>query len=97
MYATAMITVEHPNVLALPVAVVVSQGDHHFCFRVEDGKVQRMPVRIGARDANFVEVLKKQKPGKDGGWEDLASSEVVITTNPASLSDGQAVAVTTAP
>ncbi|MBY0522165.1 MAG: efflux RND transporter periplasmic adaptor subunit [Gemmataceae bacterium] len=97
MYATAMITVEHPNVLALPVAAVVSQGDHHFCFRVADGKVQRMPVRIGARDANFVEVLKKQKLGKDGGWEDLTGSEEVIITNPASLSDGQAVAAAVGP
>jgi hypothetical protein len=70
---------------------VVTQGDQHFCFRVEDGKARRTMLRIGARDAKFVEVLKKQKPGKETGWEDFTGKEEVVVTNPASLSDGQTV------
>jgi hypothetical protein len=45
----------------------------------------------------LVEVLKKQKPGKEGGWEDFTGAEEVVVSNPSALSDGQAVRVAQQP
>jgi hypothetical protein len=49
---------------------------------------------------HLVEVLKKQvktsKPGEEKVWEDFTGEEV-ITSNPSTLTDGQAVAVSRNP
>jgi RND family efflux transporter MFP subunit len=96
MYAYAVITVEHANVLALPASAVVSQGDQTFCYRVEDDKAVRVPIQVGFRDDKFVEVVKK-KTGKEGGWEDFTGEEEVVAGGAATLTDGQAVAASRAP
>ena len=50
---------------------------------------------------HLVEVLKKQvklsKPGQEKVWEDFTGEEEVITSNPSTLTDGQAVAVSHTP
>jgi hypothetical protein len=97
MYAFAVITVEHAGVLALPAAAVVTHGEQSFCFRVEGGKAVRMPIQVGFRDARFVEALKKQRPGKEGEWENFTGNEMIIAGGAAALSDGQAVNVTGGP
>jgi RND family efflux transporter MFP subunit len=101
MYAYASITSERPAVWTLPAAAVVLQGDQAFCFRVENGKAVRTPVRVGARDGAAIEVLGKQtgsaKAGAVRTWEDFNGDEVVISLNPAGLTDGQAVTVRTNP
>jgi RND family efflux transporter MFP subunit len=91
MYAYAAITVEHANVLALPVSAVVTHGEQIFCYRVEDGKAVRVPIKVGFRDDKFVEVVKKQKASKEGRWEDFTGEEEIIATGAAALTDGQAV------
>jgi HlyD family secretion protein len=99
MYASATITAAHPNVLTLPAAAVLTQGDvtqgyQTYCFLVEDGKARRTPIEVGARNAERVEVLKKQaKPGQAGSWVDFTGEEVVIAGNLAGLSDGQAISL----
>jgi RND family efflux transporter MFP subunit len=106
MYASANITVEHPNVLTLPVSAVVTQGDvlqgyQTYCCLVEDGKVRRCLIEFGARDGQRVEVVKKQaksaRSGEPGVWEDFTEADQVILNNPGALSDGQAVVVGTKP
>jgi RND family efflux transporter MFP subunit len=89
-YANATITVEHPNVLTVPAAAVVMQGEQPFCYRVEGGKAVRTPVRVGLRDAQFVEVMKR-KVGKGAVWEDLTGQEEFVAGNVAALADGQPV------
>jgi RND family efflux transporter MFP subunit len=102
MYAYATITAERPDVLTLPTSAVLTQGDviqgyQTFCFLVEDGKLRRTPVEIGARGEERVEVLKKQvKPAKAGAeavWEDFTGKEAVVAGDLAGLSDGQTVTV----
>jgi HlyD family secretion protein len=95
MYVTATIIAEHKNVWTLPVAAVVTQGEHTFCYRVENGKVMRTPIQVGLRGNELVEVLKKQtkpaKAGEEGPWEDFDGQEVIVASDLASITDGQEI------
>jgi RND family efflux transporter MFP subunit len=97
MYGKVAIIAEHKNVWALPVAAVVTQGEQTFCCRVENGKAVRTPLQVGLRGNELVEVLKKQtkpaKAGEEARWEDFTGEEVIVAIDPASLTDGQAVSV----
>jgi multidrug efflux pump subunit AcrA (membrane-fusion protein) len=97
MYVSATILAERKNVWALPVAAVVTQGEHTFCYRVENGKAIRTPIQVGLRGSDLVEVLKKQtklaKATEESRWEDFTGEEVIIASEPGSLSDNQAVSV----
>jgi HlyD family secretion protein len=95
MYAYATIQLQRSDVLTLPAAAVAAQGDvnegyRHFCFAVEDGKVRRTAILVGARGRQQVEVLKKQV---EGTWEDFTGAERIVAGDPSSLSDGQDVVV----
>jgi multidrug efflux pump subunit AcrA (membrane-fusion protein) len=103
MYASATITAELPDVLTLPASAVLTQGDvtqgyQSYCFVVEDGKVWRTVVELGARGTDRVEALRKwiktAKSGEEGAWQDFTGEESVVRGNLAGLSDGQAVSVT---
>lgn len=97
MYAYARITIETPNVLTLPASALVTQNEQTFCFLVENGKAARTPVKIGMKDGQSVEVLKKQvKPseaGKEAAWVDFTRAEEVVERDAKALTDGQAVSV----
>jgi multidrug efflux pump subunit AcrA (membrane-fusion protein) len=103
MFVNATIIAEHKNVWALPATAVVTQGGHSFCYRVENGKVVRTPVRVGLhgneKDNELVEVLKKQtkpaKAGQEGRWEDFTGEEVIVVSDPGALTDGQALSTST--
>jgi hypothetical protein len=97
MYAYAAITVEHAGVLAVPAAAAVTQGEQTYCYRVDGDKAVRTPVQAGLRDGQLIEVVKGQRPGKDGGWMAFTGEEKVIVAPPASLTDGQAVAASRNP
>jgi RND family efflux transporter MFP subunit len=99
MFVNATIIAEHKNVWALPATAVVTRGEQAFCYRVENGKTVRTPVRLGLpgneKDNELVEVMKKQtkpaKAGEQGQWEDFSGEEVIVVSDPTSLRDGQAV------
>jgi multidrug efflux pump subunit AcrA (membrane-fusion protein) len=102
MYASATITAEHPDVMTLPAAAVMTQGDvtqgyQSYCFIVEDARVRRTPVEIGARGADRIEVLRKRaKPNESGGqegWERFSGQETVVRGDLSSLTDGQVVTI----
>jgi RND family efflux transporter MFP subunit len=93
MYAYATIKVGRANALTVPASAVVTQGDQTFCYRVEGGKAVRTPVRLGFRDGQLVELLKRRGPGQEADWEDFTGEEEIVTSNPSALSDGQAVSV----
>ena len=99
-YAYATINAEWPDVLTLPATAIVTQGDVNvgyqtFCFIVEEGKVKRTPIKIGVRNNEFVEVLKKQIPGvstsKEPQWVAFTGQETVVKGDLAGLADGQQV------
>jgi HlyD family secretion protein len=100
MYAYATITGERPNVLTLPASAVITQGEvtqgyQSFCYIVQDAKLKRTLVQIGAREGQWVEVLKKQTaaPGEQPKWQDFTGDEVVVAGDLSALSDGQTVQV----
>jgi RND family efflux transporter MFP subunit len=99
MFVNATIIAEHKSVWSLPAAAVLTKGEQAFCYRVENAKAVRTPIRVGLRsnekDSELVEVMKKQtkpaKAGEEGQWEDFTGEEVIIVSDPASLADGQAI------
>jgi RND family efflux transporter MFP subunit len=97
MYVFASITVEHPNVWTVPVSAIVTQAEQTFCYRVQNDKAVRTPLKVGIRSGSLVEVLKQQtKPAKSGEeavWEDLTGQEEVVQSNAGALTDGQAVKI----
>jgi HlyD family secretion protein len=91
MYAYASITVVHKNVWAVPLSAIVTKDDQSYVYLEENGKARRTAVLVGFRDAKFIEVVKKQKHGPEGGWLDFTRDDEVITENVSTLVDGQAV------
>jgi multidrug efflux pump subunit AcrA (membrane-fusion protein) len=89
MYVSTAITVEHKDVLTLPLSAIVTQGEQSYCFRVEQGKAVRTRLQLGLRDKDVVEVLKKQT-AQQSSWEDVAGTEEIVR-DAASATDGQAV------
>jgi len=91
MYATALISVTHPNTQALPASAVAGQGDSAYAMRVVDGKAVRTPVKVGVSGGGLVEVLKKQT--KPGVWDDVTEDDEFIADKIATLTDGTKVVV----
>ena len=83
MYATATIVLEErPGALTLPASAIVRDGAQTLCCAVRDGKVARLPLQLGIRAGDDVEVLSGLEP-----------SEIVVLTRADALQDGQAVEV----
>jgi hypothetical protein len=74
----------------LPTSAVVKQGELTICYLIEGGKAVRTPVQIGRSDGQFIEVLKRQKPGSPPMWEDFTGNEAVAS-RATGLAGGQAV------
>jgi len=99
MYAHANIPIEQLNTMSLPASSVVIRDGLSFCYCVEGGKAVKTVIRIGSREGDRVEVLKKLGRRKQSGatarWEDFSGKEIVIVSNPGELSDGQTIRVGT--
>lgn len=83
-YVQAKLTVaELENRLSLPKSAVITQDKQTYCFAVaDDGKVQRLPIRLGLEAGGDFEVL-----------EGLSGTERVIGTNASSFREGQVVEI----
>jgi hypothetical protein len=93
MYAYADIRAERGDVLSLPASAVTTQGDvnegyQEYCLVLENGKIRRMFIEVGARGEGRVQVLKKQVRG---GWEAFGGEERVVLGDLSALADGQVV------
>lgn len=81
MFVTVkLILEEHPQVLALPPAALVSGQNGKSVFIVEEGKARQVPVKTGLDDGVWVEIT-------DG----LQESMEVVVVGRSGLTDGQAV------
>lgn len=81
MFVTVkLILKEHPQVLALPPAALVSGTNGKSVFVVEGGKARQVPVKTGLDDGVWVEII-------DG----LQESMEVVVVGKSGLTDGQAV------
>ena len=52
-----IILAELPDVLSVPIAAVFSEGEDTYCYRTEDGKHKRVPVKIGRSSETRVQIL----------------------------------------
>ena len=97
MYATARIPVSRPETLTLPTSSVFLQDDQAWVVRLVGNMAVRTPVRLGLRDRERVEVLRKQGRPVDQGvpaeWEDFTDTDLVVRDNPSALVDGQEIAI----
>jgi RND family efflux transporter MFP subunit len=95
MYVDVTITPERRNVWALPESAVVVTEEGSYCYRLENGKAVRTPLRIGLRGGDLVQVLKKHVKPTQGSaeeaWEDLTGEEQIIKSGVSELKDGQEV------
>ena len=93
MYATARIAVSRPETLTLPTSSVFLQDDQAWVVRLVGNMAVRTPVRLGLRDGQSVEVIRRQGRPVDQGapaeWEDFTDTDLVVRENPSSLVNGQ--------
>jgi len=85
MFARVEIMVgSHRNAIQIPLDAVSRLEDSQYVYIVREGKAQRVPVEIGARDENRVEITK----GLDGSEQviisgkDLVHDGVPVQTKP---------------
>jgi RND family efflux transporter MFP subunit len=97
MYVHAMIDVQRPGAWVVPAKAVLVRDSISFCYQVQDGRVQRLPLRLGLRDGDLVEVLKvqvpPQAPGAPPRWVNPTGHEDIVLTQPRELIEGQQVQV----
>jgi HlyD family secretion protein len=97
MYAHASIPADQLDTFSLPSSSVLIRDGQSFCICVEDGKAVKTVLRIGNREGDRVEVLKKLGRRKQAGatvrWEDFSGKEMIVVNNPGELSDGQTIRV----
>jgi hypothetical protein len=93
MYGNISIAAIIPNTLTLPAEAILTDGNRHYCFVLEDGKAKRVVVKTGITNDAVTEVLMKQLPptklGADGAFVKFTGTEQIITSNLKSIQDGQ--------
>ena len=81
MFARVEVLVgKHQNAVQIPIDAVSRLEDMQYVYIVRDGKAERVPVEIGARDENLVEVITG-----------LTGSEQVIVSGKDLVHDGTPV------
>jgi len=64
----------HQNALQIPIDAVSRLEDAQYVYIVREGKAERVPVEIGRRDGNRVEIIK----GLDGSEELIVSGKDLV-------------------
>lgn len=83
MYATVTIRLDERNeVLTLPIAAIMRDGDAAFCWLVESGTIVRRPLQLGIRSGGEVEVVSG-----------VSADDLVIVKQPDRLNLGQRVSI----
>ena len=96
MYAYAKMIIERDGVLAVPVAALAYSGEFTYCWLQKGGKAERVEVRTGITDGNWIELTSLQKPaasGSESTWEPCTGKEEVILGDLSILAEGAPVDV----
>jgi membrane fusion protein (multidrug efflux system) len=75
MFARVEVLVgKHPNALQIPIDAVSRLEDAQYVYVVREGTAVRVPVEIGVRDENLVEITK----GLNGSEEVIVSGKDLV-------------------
>ncbi len=77
---TTLILKEHPQVLAVPPAALVTSANGKSVFIVEEGRAKQVEVKTGLDDGVWIEITEGLQEGMD-----------VVVVGKSGLTDGQAV------
>jgi RND family efflux transporter MFP subunit len=59
MYAEVLLEMNrHPDVLTVPASAVSTEGSETFVYTVKSERIERVPVKLGVRDAGGVEIAE---------------------------------------
>jgi multidrug efflux pump subunit AcrA (membrane-fusion protein) len=96
MYAYATVPIERKGVWAVPRSALDYSGDKTFYWTHDNGKAVRTEVHTGVANDEWVEVIRRRLPGRNGsdGWAAIDGTESVIVGDLSILADGEAVRVT---
>jgi membrane fusion protein (multidrug efflux system) len=86
LYAEGRLEVESRSSLTIPATALVRDGDRSSAFRVKDGKLQKVPLTVGARDP---------RSGEYAVSAGLAEGDQVVRYPTALLKDNQPVVAST--
>ena len=101
MYAYGKVTVERPNVRALPKSAFSHAGGKSFVWLYEDGRAKRTEIQTGITEDTWIEVtnrrVKTKSPDKDK-WQAITGAEQVLIGHMLStLTEGAKVNLSAAP
>ncbi len=101
MYAYGEVTVERPDVRALPKAALTHAGGKSFIWRYVDGRAERTEIQTGVEDGEWIEVTNRRVPPKGQEkerWEPIDPSiQVLMGTKLSTLTEGAPVRLAESP
>lgn len=86
IFARVLLQFADDATLVVPETAIAPSGDEQYVYRVVDGRVQRVAVRLGMRRAGQVAVIEGVQPG-----------DLIITSGLQKVSEGQEVDISNPP
>jgi RND family efflux transporter MFP subunit len=93
MYASIRIKAVLAEAFVLPLGAIVRTPDGAFGFKIVDGKAQKVDLKIGRVEGEWVELLGTREAGSTSDWKAIDTKEAFISANVATLSPGQPVGI----
>jgi RND family efflux transporter MFP subunit len=95
MYASIRIKAVLAEAFVLPLGAIVRTPDGAFGFKIVDGKAQKVDLKIGRVEGEWVELLGTREAGSTSDWKAIDTKDEFISANVATLSPGQPVGIAT--
>ncbi len=96
MYASIRIKAVLSEAFVLPLSAIVRTPDGAFGFKIADGKAQKIDIKIGRVEGEWVELLGTRESGSTSDWKLIDTKDEFISANVATLSPGQPVGIAAA-
>lgn len=93
MYASIRIKAVLAEAFVLPLGAIVRTPDGAFGFKIVDGKAQKVDLKIGRVEGEWVELLGTREAGSTSDWKPIDTKDEFISANVATLSPGQPVSI----